>query len=128
MNLEKLPNFESRKQYLTRKYKDMYNLGRFDHPLSMRTKYYKVRDRILHHYIGKSFDEAFSHFCKIVPKHYQHLFLEVFESPFSRWNDWSLDESKNIVHIKRERYITNSEWRETLRQKEENNEQRNNQN
>jgi len=100
MNQEELPKFESRKQYLTRKYKDMYNLGRFDHPLSMRTKYYKVKERILYHYIGKPFDEAFSHFCKIVPKHYQSLFLEEFESPFSRWNEWKLDENKNIVHTK----------------------------
>jgi hypothetical protein len=103
---EELPKFESRKQYLTRKVGNMYDIPNFDHPLSMRTKYYKVRDRILHHYIGKSFDDAFSYYCTKVPAQYQKLFLEEFENPFSRWSEWSLDESKNIVHIKRERYIS----------------------
>jgi len=126
MDDEELPKFESRKQYLTRKVGNMYDIPNFDHPLSMRTKYYKAKDRILHHYIGKSFDDAFSYYCKLVPKHYQHLFLEEFETPFSRWSGWSLDENKNIVYKKRERYISQSEWREILRQKEENNEERNN--
>ena len=120
MNSKELPKFESRKQYLTKKWGNMYDLHRFDHPLSMRAKYHKIKDRILHHYIGKSFDDAFSYYCSKTPVQYRKLFLEVFERPFSRWNEWSLDESKNIVHIKRERYITNSEWRETLRQREEN--------
>ena len=116
MDDEELPKFESRKQYLTRKVGNMYDIPNFDHPLSMRTKYYKIRDRILHHYIGKSFDDAFSYYCKLVPKHYQHLFLEEFERPFSRWNDWKLDENKNIVHTPY-RYRTISEFREELRTK-----------
>ena len=125
--MKELPNFESRKQYLTRKYRDMWNLDKFDRPRYWRKEpYRKIKDRILYHYIGKSFDEAFSHYCKLIPKHYQRLFLEEFEKPFSRWSEWSLDENKNIVYKKREKYILQSEWREILRQKEENNEERNN--
>lgn len=116
---EELPKFESRKFYLTRKYGNMYDIPNFDHPLSMRTKYYKVKDRVLHHYIGKSFDEAFSYYCTLVPKNYQILFLKEFENPFSRWNEWSLDESKNIVHIKHDRYISKSKWGEILKNKQE---------
>jgi len=126
MNSKELPKFESRKQYLTKKWGNMYDLHRFDHPLSMRAKYHKIKDRILHHYIGKSFDDAFSYYCTKVPAQYQKLFLEEFENPFSRWSEWSLDENKNIVYKKREKYISQSEWREILRQKEENNEERNN--
>lgn len=120
MSLEELPKFESRKQYLTRKWGNMYDLHRFDHPLSMRAKYHKIKDRILHHYIGKSFDDAFSYYCTKVPAQYQKIFLKAFETPFSRWNEWSLDENKNIVYTKRESYISQSEWREILRQREEN--------
>lgn len=119
MKDEELPKFESRKYYLTRKYKDMYNLQRFDRPDNRGTKYWKIKDRILHYYIGKSFDDAFSHYCTLVPKDYQHLFLEAFENPFSRWSEWDLDDNKNIIHIKRDRYISNSEWREILRNKQE---------
>ena len=120
MNSKELPKFESRKQYLTKKWGNMYDLHRFDHPLSMRAKYHKIKDRILHHYIGKSFDDAFSYYCTKVPAQYQKIFLKAFETPFSRWNEWSLDENKNIVYTKRESYISQSEWREILRQREEN--------
>ena len=118
--MKELPKFESRKQYLTKKWGNMYDLHRFDHPLSMRAKYHKIKDRILHHYIGKSFDDAFSYYCTKVPAQYQKIFLEEFETPFSRWSEWSLDENKNIVYTKRESYISQSEWREILRQREEN--------
>lgn len=121
MNQEELPKFESRKQYLTRKYRDMWNIDKFDRPRFWKSKRYcKMRDRILHHYIGKSFDEAFSYYCSKVPQRFQYLFLKEFEEPFSRWNEWSLDENKNIVYTKRESYISQSEWREILRQREEN--------
>ena len=119
MSLEELPKFESRKFYLTRKYRDMWNLDRFDRPRYWRKEpYRKIKDRILHHYIGRNFDDAFSYYCKKVPQFYQFLFLEEFENPFSRWNRWSLDENKNIVYIPYQ-YRTISEWREILRNKQE---------
>ena len=116
MNSKELPKFESRKQYLTKKWGNMYDLHRFDHPLSMRAKYHKIKDRILHHYIGKSFDDAFSYYCTKVPAQYQKIFFFLFETPFSRWGEWSLDENKNIVHTPY-RYRTISEFREELRTK-----------
>lgn len=120
MNLKELLKFESRKQYLTRKYRDMRNLDKFDRPSYWKKEpYEKIKNRILYHYVGKSFDEAFSHYCKHVPVEYKYLFLEEFEDPFSRWSEWHLDADKNIVHIKQDKYISKSEWREILRNKQE---------
>ena len=82
MNLDSLPKKESRKAYLTKKHGDMWNLHHFDHSWHRSDKndyvWVKVK-RVIKKYMGKSFDEAFSYFCTLVPKHEQSEFLKEFE-------------------------------------------------
>lgn len=77
--LEELPKRMSRYQYLDSKGLNMYDLDKFDHPWYRDLKYWEIRKRILENNIGKSFDLAFSYYCKLVPKRLQHEFLEEFE-------------------------------------------------
>jgi len=95
---DELPFKESRFQYITRKYGNMYNLKCFDH--SWRTDEYapyKILYRILDNNIGKSFDLAFSYYCKKVDSQYQHLFLREFDKQrFQRYSNYILDENKII--------------------------------
>jgi hypothetical protein len=82
--LENLPNRESRWQYLTRKYGNIYNI--LDYRRYDKCKApWKIADIILENNIGKSFDLAFSYFCKKV-NHQQHLY-HYFLSNFTteRW-------------------------------------------
>lgn len=44
-----------------------------------------IAKRICEHYIGKSFDDAFSHYCKLVPKHLQGKFHDQV-SPRTHWS------------------------------------------
>jgi len=44
-------------------------------------------DKLLKKYIGKPFDDAFSYYCKQVPKYQQHIFLEYFSPSHYRWRD-----------------------------------------
>ena len=67
--LEKLPKRESRKAYLTRKYGDMWDLPRFDHPWYRSNKSdlaYVKAQRVIKKFFGKSFNKAFSYYCKLV--------------------------------------------------------------
>jgi hypothetical protein len=40
---------------------------------------WELRNRILKNHIGKPFDDAFSDYCKQVPKYQQHYFLDYFK-------------------------------------------------
>lgn len=97
--LENLPKKESRKAYLTRKYGDMWDLPKFDHPWmrSDKSDYpYIIAERVIKKFLGKSFDKAFSYFCKLVPKHEQNEFLRKFK-PRYRWEpDYIIDNQKRI--------------------------------
>lgn len=81
MNLEKLeelPKKESRKEYITRKYGDMWDLRRFDHPWYRSDKNddpQVIAKRVIKKYLGKSFDDAFSYYCTLVKKHEHDEFL-----------------------------------------------------
>lgn len=102
MNTEKLENLpfrESRKEYITHKYGDMWNLHKFDHSWhrSDKSDYpYIKAERVIKKFLGKSFDKAFSYFCTLVPKHEQYEFLRDFK-PGYRWEaDYILDKQKRI--------------------------------
>jgi hypothetical protein len=53
-----------------------------------------LKDRVCENFIGKPFDEAFSYFCTLVPKHLQCVFLEEFDDRFYRFYD--IDDDGNI--------------------------------
>lgn len=63
--------------------------------------YHKVNDyspyvhvkRIIKLYLGKSFDEAFSRYCKLVPKYQQKVFLKEFDG---KYPDCYIDNDGNI--------------------------------
>lgn len=57
---------------------------------------YKRAIRIINKFIGKSFGDAFSFYCKQVPKYQQYIFLSEVE-PYRRWKNWVyIDEFGNI--------------------------------
>lgn len=98
--LDQLPRRESRKEYLTRKHKNMYNLQRFDHPWYVSDKAdstYFIKHLVLKKYLGRSFDDAFSEYCKRVPIFKQSDFLEEFTNRRWRRNaNYLIDENGNI--------------------------------
>ena len=59
-------------------------------------------DYILRKYEGKSFDKAFSHFCRQVPVYQQSHFLDKFEPKrrYSRKPQWFVDKQGNIQEHK----------------------------
>lgn len=66
-------------------------------------------NRILHKNIGKSFDDAFSKYCKEVPVYQQHIFLDYFTPD---WKRWSVDNEGNIQYRdnKRKNKFTIKSW------------------
>lgn len=95
--LETLPSREARRESLTRRYGDMWNT-RFDHSWMRSTndQYpYVKAERIIKKYLGKSFDKAFSEYCKKVKLHEQKEFLDFFDENHWR-NDYIIDAQKRI--------------------------------
>lgn len=91
--LETLPFRESRKEYLTRKYNNMCDINKFDHPwtrsIYMKSPYY-IAGAIANHYVGKTFDEAFSKYCMLVKSHEQHIFFREFKREDRNFADFYL--------------------------------------
>ncbi len=60
-----------------------------------RGKYHPVNDvwtwdrikKLLAKFVGKPFDDAFSYYCRQVPKYQQHIFLEYFTPSHSRYRN-----------------------------------------
>lgn len=62
--------------------------------------------------MGKSFDEAFSYFCTLVPKHEQSEFLREFENAYGCYEpDYIIDNNGNIQINK------NSYWNKKIKDK-----------
>lgn len=58
---------------------------------------YRFCHDLLQHNIGKSFDLAFSYFCKKAPKYTQHIFLKEFQANYKGITpDYYIDENGNI--------------------------------
>lgn len=82
---ENLPFKASRKEYITNKFGDMWNIHKFDHPWdrSDKTKSpWFILDNVIKKFKGDTYDNAFSYFCKLVPYYEQHKFHEYFHSHF----------------------------------------------
>jgi hypothetical protein len=101
--LDTLPFRESRYQYITRKYGDMWDLPRFDNTWHRtdRSGYPWVKaERSIKRYLGKSYAKAFSHFCKQVEQYEQYEFDEYFRGYDRRWNsypaEYIVDDNGNI--------------------------------
>lgn len=92
--LQELPKF------LGMKFSEKVSNNKSKHYLSWfyryNRKYYIIVNRILENNIGKSFDLAFSYYCKKVNKQYQYLFLEEFQE--RRWSYYYVDEFGNIQY------------------------------
>jgi len=106
--IQNLPFKESRKAFLTRKYGDMWNTQKFDHSWmrSDKSMYYWVKiERVIKKFLGKSFDDAFSYYCTLVPLYEQEKFLKEFE-PYRGYyqNNYIVDDNRNIV-LNPDRYI-----------------------
>lgn len=105
-DFENMPKRESRKYYLTKLLGDLYNSDKFDHPWyrSHNKDITSIRiDKVVKKFIGKSFDDAFSYFCKL-PKITlvdQDAFIkEFYLERYGRYiffNKYCLDECKNII-------------------------------
>lgn len=97
--LDTLPFKEGRKAFLTRKYGDMWDLRRFDHPGWRSDKNddpYVKAVRIIKKFIGKQYDKAFSAYCKLVEQYDYHYFSDEFKE-HSRWGaEYIVDANGNI--------------------------------
>ena len=79
--LENLPFKASRKEYITEKYGNMYNIHRFDHPYATNNKTkspWFILKNVIKKFKGNSFDNAFSYYCKLVGYKDQEIFIEYF--------------------------------------------------
>lgn len=94
-------------------YDDIYRKWRREHIIDGES-IYRILHRVLENNIGKSFDQAFSYFCKKVPKRYQKKFLREFEyiDPYYiidedgniQNNDWYNKKPDTKISIKSEDY------------------------
>ena len=78
---ENLPFKASRKEYITNKFGDMWNIHKFDHPWerSDKTKSpWFILDNVIKKFKGDTYDNAFSYYCKLVPYYEQRRFHEYF--------------------------------------------------
>lgn len=96
---DKLPLRQSRWEYITEKFKNMYNLKRFDHPWMWKDKYHKLALRLIEANIGKSFDKIFSKYCEKVTKEHQSIFLEYFDE-LNRYSTYYVDKNRCIQKVK----------------------------
>ena len=79
--LDNLPFKASRKEYITEKYGDMWNIHKFDHPWerSDKTKSpWFILDNVIKKFKRDTYDNAFSYYCKLVPYYEQRRFHEYF--------------------------------------------------
>lgn len=66
---------------------------------------WKIIRRVLKHFTGRHINEAFSYFCKLVPKHQQYFILDELKPRYRFWytSDYILDDNGIIIHNSRER-------------------------
>ena len=96
---ENLPFRESRKEFLTRKYGNLYSLSKFDHRWhrSNKSDYAWVKvDRVIKKFIGKQFDKAFSYYCTISPINEQIEFFEPFKGRWRNLAEYVIDKQGRI--------------------------------
>lgn len=98
--LDELPLRENRASYITRKYGDMWDLNRFDHPWfrNYKSEYAWVKaERIIKKFIGKNYDKAFSEYCKLVKPYEQDVFYnDFFKNGTYYKSEYIIDKQKRI--------------------------------
>lgn len=118
---ENLPFREGRKSYLTNKFGNLYNLDKFDHPRYRSDKNDRCGvklSRIIKKYLGKSFDDAFSEYCKQVEVYEQKDFFEEFNSNYGGKPFYIVDENGNIQFNPDSNYILNGNcWKRKITNK-----------
>lgn len=82
VDIDNLPLKESRKEFLTSEYGDMYNINRFDSGSSSNKNpinyNFNLAKRILKKYVNKPFDEAYSDYSSKAEKYGKEIFKEFF--------------------------------------------------
>jgi hypothetical protein len=100
--LDRLPYYESKTENLTRRFTNVYEV--FDYRRGYnRNDAWIWAYRILEKNIGKSFDKAFSYFCKKVEFQYQSVFLKEFYEytlRYKHYADYKIDKNGNIQRVK----------------------------
>lgn len=122
--LENLPQKQGRKAFLVERYGNLYNLKKFDHPWYRSLKednQWCMAERVIQNNIGKSFDMAFSYFCKKYPIYWQSYFLKQFGLNRNGYG-YYIDEQGNIQenkYTKRKNliYIQSDDYKTELRHK-----------
>ena len=95
--LEQLPLRENRAAYLTRKYKSVWNLKRFD---GLDKKYidaYVTAKRVIKKYLNKPVDDAYKAYCKRIFAPYRGEF------------HYCLNKSKHYSYFRRDSYWVDDE-------------------
>ncbi len=130
--LDELPFKEGRKAYLTRKHGSLYNI--FDYHENSRQKLnpWVLSERVISKFLGKSFDDAYSYYCKLIPNWDAIYFKKSFKEDFieyaqmrrySNFAKYYIDEQGNIQKLESEIkrkpiYITSDDYKTELRHKE----------
>ena len=97
--LDNLPKRESRAQYITRTVGDMWDIPKFDHGWyrSDTNDYAHIKARrSIKKFLGKSFNNAFSSYCKKVEIHEQKKFFKEFVNITHTYRDYFVDDQGNI--------------------------------
>jgi hypothetical protein len=98
-DFDDLSKRENRAANLARRYGDMWNV--MDYRNYKNPSPYKIAERILRKNIGKSFDSAFSYYCKQVDIQYQTIFLKEVKRDCGRYRYYSkffIDDDGLIRH------------------------------
>lgn len=82
--LEKLPSKQTKWQYLTEKIGSAWNKKRH---YSKEKDVWLIADRVCKMFIGKKWDDAFSYYCKLVPKDTENRY-EAFCNRFNNQKRW----------------------------------------
>jgi len=110
-DLEKLEELPS-KELPFNKWKRSYrNYNGYDKFFGKRNPYFTAR-KIAQKNIGKSFDNAFSYYCKNVRQEDQKEFIELFDG--GRWNDYIIDEL-GLIQLNPSRLPVISESKRTFK-------------
>lgn len=103
-DVEVLPLKESRKQYLTEKYGNMYSLSKFDNgKSSVKSPWVfnnNLSKRIIKKYVDKLFDDAYSEYCKQAKLEDKDVFHTYFKYSLYKTFYYRVDEEGIIKKVR----------------------------
>lgn len=102
--LDELPKRENRAAYLKRITHGMWN-SKIEYRRS-KNEFYILARRILEHYVGESFNEAFTYFLSLTKNKHHNIFLEEVNKKigYHYWNNYYIDENYIVYKIPRKKY------------------------